>query len=182
MCWVAAERGAVLAELRGRPEQAAEWRATAGEIVRDVLDHGVSPRGVFREHYESDELDASLLIIPLVGFLPGDDPRVRGTVLAVADELTAGGLVLRRQPRDDEPVAGETFAVCSWWLVGALAAIGELEQAHGLAERLLAYSSRLGLYAENLDPASGRQLGNFPHALTHLALIDALLRIIRAER
>jgi alpha,alpha-trehalase len=182
MCWVAADRGAALADLRGRPELAAEWRAAADEIALDVLDRGVSPRGTFREHYESDELDASLLVIPLVGFLGGDDERVRKTVLAIEDELTAGGLALRRRPRADEPVAGEAFAVCSWWLVSALVAIGEVDHAHALAERLLAYSSRVGLYAEHLDPASGRQLGNFPHALTHLALIDALLRLIRAER
>jgi GH15 family glucan-1,4-alpha-glucosidase len=182
MCWVAADRGAALAELRGRPELAAEWRAAADEIALDVLDRGVSPRGTFREHYESDELDASLLVIPLVGFLGGDDERVRRTVLAIEDELTAGGLALRRRPHRDEPVTGEAFAVCSWWLVSALVAIGESDRAHALAERLLAYSSRVGLYAEHLDPASGRQLGNFPHALTHLALIDALLRLIRTER
>ena len=182
MCWVAADRGAALAELRGRPERAAEWRTVAAEIALDVLDRGVSSRGTFTEHYDSDELDASLLVIPLVGFLPGADERVRRTVLAIEDELTVGGLVLRRRPGVDDAVTGETFAVCSWWLVSALVTIGEIERAHSLAERLLAYSSRVGLYAEHLDPASGRQHGNFPHALTHLALIDALLRLIRAER
>ena len=182
MCWVAADRGAALAELRGRPELAAEWRQAADEIAVDVLDRGVSPRGMFREHYESDELDASLLVIPLVGFLGGDDERVRQTVLAIEDELTSGGLALRRRPRGDAPVTGEAFAVCSWWLVSALVAIGEVGRARALAERLLAYSSRVGLYGEHLDPSSGRQLGNFPHALTHLALIDALLRLIRTER
>jgi GH15 family glucan-1,4-alpha-glucosidase len=182
MCWVAVDRGAALAELRGRPELAADWRATADEIALDVLDRGVSARGTFRDHYESDELDASLLVIPLVGFLSGDDERVRRTVLAIEDELDASGLVLRRRPLDDEPVAGEVFAVCSWWLVSALVAIGDVDRARALAERLLAYSSRVGLYGEHLDPASGRQLGNFPHALTHLALIDALLRLIRTQR
>ena len=182
MCWVAADRGAALAELRGRPEQAMEWRTTADEIRLDVLDHGVSSLGTFREHYGSDELDASLLVIPLVGFLSGADERVRRTVLAIENELTVAGVALRRRPRQDEPVAGEAFAVCSWWLVSALVTIGEIERAHALAERLLAYSSRVGLYGEHLDPASGRQLGNYPHALTHLALIDALLRLIRAER
>ena len=182
MCWVAADRGAALAELRGRPELAAEWRAGADEIALDVLEHGFSPHGTFREHYESDGLDASLLVIPLVGFLGGGDERVRRTVLAIEDELTTGGLALRRRPLDGEPVAGEAFAVCSWWLVSALVAIGAADRARARAERLLAYSSRVGLYSEHLDPASGRQLGNFPHALTHLALIDALLRLIRTER
>jgi GH15 family glucan-1,4-alpha-glucosidase len=182
MCWVAADRGAALADLRGRPDQARAWRGTAAEIAADVLEHGVSARGTFKEHYGSDELDASLLVIPLVGFLPGDDPRVRRTVLAVEDELTADGVVLRRRPRPGQPPAGEAFAVCSWWLVSALVCIGEVDRAHALAERLLAYGSGLGLYAEHFDPASGRQLGNFPHALTHLSQIDALLRVIRAER
>jgi GH15 family glucan-1,4-alpha-glucosidase len=182
MCWVAADRGAALAELRGRPEQAAAWRATGDEIARDVLANGLSPRGTFRQHYDSDELDSSLLVIPLVGFLSGHDERVRRTVLAIGDELTVGGVALRRRPRRGEPAAGEALAVCSWWLVSALVTIGEVERAHALAERLLAYSSRVGLYGEHIDPASGRQLGNYPHALTHLALIDALLRVIGAER
>jgi GH15 family glucan-1,4-alpha-glucosidase len=181
MCWVAADRGAALAELRGRPEKAAEWRATAGEIALDVFANGVSARGTFRRHYDSDELDASLLVIPLVGFLSGEDERVRRTVLAIEDELTFAGLALRRRPGPAEPVAGEAFAVCSWWLVSALVTIGATERAHALAERLLAYSSRVGLYGEHIDPASGRQLGNYPHALTHLASIDALLRVIHAE-
>jgi alpha,alpha-trehalase len=182
MCWIAADRGAALAELRGRPETAAEWRATAGEIALDVFANGVSPRGTFRQHYDSDELDSSLLVIPLVGFLSGEDERVRSTVLAIEDELTVSGLALRQRPGRGEPATGEAFAVCSWWLVSALVTIGAVERAHALAERLLAYSSRVGLYAEHIDPASGRQLGNYPHALTQLALIDALLRVIQAER
>jgi len=182
MAWVAVDRGVWLAELRGRPEQAREWRAVADEVAADVLARGVSARGTFKVHYESDELDASLLLSALVGFLPTEDPRVRETVLAVAEELTAGGVALRRRPRPGDVVAGEAAAVCSWWLVAGLAEIGEIDRARGLAERLLSYASPLGLYAEHLDPESGRQLGNFPHALTHLALVDALLRLIRLTR
>jgi GH15 family glucan-1,4-alpha-glucosidase len=181
MCWVSLDRGAWLASQRGRPELAGEWREVADAIAADVLAHGVSAGETFKEHYESDALDASLLMIALVGFLPVDDDRVRKTVLAVERELAAGGLVLRRRPRPTEPVVGESVTVCSWWLVAALAMIGELDRARSRAERLLAYASPLGLYAEHLDPASGRQLGNFPHALTHLALIDALLRLIHAD-
>jgi alpha,alpha-trehalase len=107
---------------------------------------------------------------------------VRSTVLAIEDELTVAGLALRRRPGRGEPAAGEAFAVCSWWLVSALVTIGAVERAHALAERLLAYSSRVGLYGEHIDPSSGRQLGNYPHTLTQLALIDALLRVIQAER
>ena len=182
MSWVAADRGAALADLRGRPELASAWRELAAEIERDVLEHAVSSRGTFKEHYESDELDASLLVIPLVGFLPGHDPRVGSTVAAVEEELTFEGLALRRRPRAGEPVTGEAFTVCSWWLVSALVSVGQVQRARALAERLLAYQSRLGLYAEQVDPMSGRQLGNFPHALTHVAQIDALLRLIHAER
>jgi GH15 family glucan-1,4-alpha-glucosidase len=181
MCWVAVDRGAWLAELRGRSEQARAWRAARDEIAEDVLARGVAARGTFKEHYDSDELDASLLITALVGFLPPEDERVRRTVVAIERELSAGGLVLRRRPHPDEPIVGEAVTVCSWWLVAALATIGELDRARGLAERLLAYGGRLGLYAEHIDPHSGRQLGNFPHALTHLALIDALLRLVRAD-
>jgi GH15 family glucan-1,4-alpha-glucosidase len=181
MCWVAVDRGAWLAELRGRSEQAQEWRAARDEIAADVLTHGVAARGTFKEHYHSDELDASLLITALVGFLPPEDERVRRTVLTIERDLSAGGLVLRRRTQPDEPIVGEAVTVCSWWLVAALTTIGELERARGLAERLLAYGGRFGLYAEHIDPHSGRQLGNFPHALTHLALIDALLRLMRAD-
>jgi GH15 family glucan-1,4-alpha-glucosidase len=180
MCWVAADRGAGLAELRGRSEQASEWRKTAAEIALDVFANGVSARGTFRQHYDSDELDSSLLVIPLVGFLSGADERVRRTVLAVEDELTVDGVALRRRPGPGEPATGEALAVCSWWLVSALVTIGAVDRAHALAERMLAYSSRVGLFGEHIDPASGRQLGNYPHTLTHLASIDALLRVIRA--
>ena len=180
MCWVAVDRGAWLADLRGRSEQAHEWRATRDEIAADVLTRGMGTQGTFKEHYDSDELDASLLIIALVGFLPPDDERVRRTVLMIERELSAGGRA-RRRTRRGEPIVGEAVTVCSWWLVAALTTIGELDRARGLAERLLAYGGRLGLYAEHIDPHSGRQLGNFPHALTHLALIDALLRLMRAD-
>ena len=149
------------------------------EIAAEVLTRGVAARGTFKNHYDSDELDASLLITALVGFLPPEDERVRRTVLTIERELSAGGLVLRRRTQLDEPIVGEAVTVCSWWLVAALTTIGELERARGLAERLLAYGGRLGLYAEHIDPHSGRQLGNFPHALTHLAPIDALLRLMR---
>ena len=182
MCWVAADRGCRLADLRGRPDRAARWRRVADEIAADLLEHGVSGRGTFKEHYDSDALDASLLLIPLTGFLPESDSRVRATVAAIGEEVSADGLILRRRPQPGDPVEGEAFSVCSWWYVAALATVGEVARARALAQRLLSYASSMGLYAEHLDPSSGRQLGNFPHAQTHLALVDALLRLIRAER
>ena len=126
----------------------------------------------------------SLLLVPLVRFLPADDPRVRATVLAIADELTENGLVLRyRSDETDDGLSDSegTFTICSFWLVSALVEIGEVGRAKALCERLLSYASPLGLYAEELDPVSGRHLGNFPQAFTHLALINALVHLIRAE-
>ena len=184
MCWVAADRGARLARLRDEPELAERWQAVADEIHEDVCKNGVSDRGVFTQHYETEALDASLLLIPLVRFLPPDDPRVRATVLAIADELTVDELVLRYKPEEtDDGLTGTegSFTICSFWLVSALVEIGELDRARRLCEKLLSFASPLGLYAEEINPVNGRQLGNFPQAFTHLALINAVIHIIRAE-
>src|SRR5579859_6368677 len=184
MCWVAADRGARLAEIEGERELAAEWRAGAEEMRADILARGVSDRGVFRQHYDTDALDASTLLIPLVRFLPADDERVRATVLAIADELQENGFVLRyRVEETDDGLHGEegTFLICSFWLVSALCEIGENDRARALCERLLAHASTLGLYAEELEASSGRHLGNFPQAFTHLALINAVLHVIADE-
>jgi GH15 family glucan-1,4-alpha-glucosidase len=186
MCWVAADRGAKLAELRQEEDLADRWRSTAMEIQQDILDNALDERGVFCAHYDTGELDASVLIMPLVRFLPASDHRLRATVLAIADELTEHGVVLRRRPgaSDDDGdyrLEGEAFAICSFWLVSALAEIGELERARELCERMLSFASPLNLYAENIDPHSGRHLGNFPHAFTHMGLINALLHVIRAD-
>ena len=135
---------------------------------------------MFTQHYDTDALDASLLLMPLVGFLPPDDARVHATVLAIAEELTEDGLVLRYRVKEtDDGLAGEegTFTICSFWLVSAYAHIGEHTRARELAEKLLSFSSPLGLYAEEIDPRSGRHLGNFPQAFTHLALIDAAITL-----
>jgi GH15 family glucan-1,4-alpha-glucosidase len=156
----------------------------ADEIHADICEHGVDPRGVFVQHYETTALDASLLLLPLLRFLPPDDPRVRATVLAIADELTEDGLVLRyRTEETDDGLYGRegTFTICSFWLVSALVEIGEFVRAKELCERLLSHASPLGLYAEELDPRTGRHLGNFPQAFTHLALINAVMHVIRAE-
>jgi GH15 family glucan-1,4-alpha-glucosidase len=181
MCWVAADRGARLAELRDEHELAERWDESAHAIREDVIENALSERGVFTQHYDTDALDASLLLMPLVRFLPGDDERVRRTVLAIAEELAEDGLVLRQRPAKKFAVEGESFTVCSFWLVSALVEIDELERARELCERLLALASPLGLYAEHIDPDSGRHLGNFPHAFTHLALVNAALHVIRAE-
>jgi len=184
MCWVAAERGARLAEIHGDLELAARWQRAADEIHADVCERGVDERDVFVQHYGTRALDASALLIPLVRFLPPDDPRVRATVLAIADELTVDDLVLRyRVDTTDDGLSGEegSFTICSFWLVSALVEIGEVARARALCEKLLSYASPLQLYAEEIDPRSGRHLGNFPQAFTHLALINAIVHVIRAE-
>jgi GH15 family glucan-1,4-alpha-glucosidase len=185
MCWVAADRGARLAEIREDLEYGARWQSAADEIKADICENGLDERGAFTQHYETDALDASVLLMPLVRFLPPEDPRIRTTVLAIADELTVDGLVLRyRTEETDDGLAGEegTFTICSFWLVSALAEIGEIRRARALCEKLLSYASPLGLYAEEIDPRSGRHLGNFPQAFTHLALINAVMHVIRADQ
>ncbi len=184
MCWVAADRGANLAAERGDDEHAKRWRAGAEEIKAEVLDKGLSERGVFRQHYETDDLDASLLLLPIMGFLPPDDDRVKATVLAIADELTKDGLVLRyRVEGTDTGFEGEegTFTICSFWLVSALAMIGEVDRARALCQKLLSFAGPLMLYAEEIDTTTGQHLGNFPQAFTHLALIEALSLLIESE-
>ena len=185
MCWVALDRASALAGIRGDPNLAATWRATANEIQADVLAHGVSERGVLRQHYETDALDASTLLAGSFKFLAHDDKRLRNTVLAVAEELTENGFVLRyRTDETDDGLSGKegTFVICSFWLVSALAIVGEMQRARDLMERLLRIASPLGLYAEEFDPKTGRHLGNFPQAFSHLALIEAAARMIVPER
>ena len=185
MGWVALDRASKLAGIRGNEELAATWRDTAEEIKADILDHGLDDRGVLRQHYDTDALDASTLLAAIFGFLPHDDKRLRASVLAIADELTEHGFVLRyRTGETDDGLSGKegTFLICSFWLVSALAIIGEEQRARDLMEKLLRIASPLGLFAEEFDVDTGRHLGNFPQAFSHLALIEAAARIIVAER
>jgi alpha,alpha-trehalase len=185
MCWVALDRAAKLAQIGGDPELAQTWGKTAEEIRQDILDHGVSDRGVLRQHYDTDALDASTLLAPIFGFLPGTDERMHASVLATADELTENGFVLRyKTDETDDGMSGKegTFLICSFWLVSGLAIVGEEQRARDLMERLLRISSPLGIYAEEFDVETGRHLGNVPQAFSHLALIEAAGRIILAER
>ena len=185
MCWVALDRASKLAEIRGDPELTAKWRTVADEIRADILEHGVSEKGVLRQHYATDALDASTLLAAIFGFLPGSDERLRASVLAIQDELTENGFVLRyRTDETDDGMSGKegTFIICSFWLVSALAVVGERQSARDLMEKLLRVASPLGLYAEEFDGETGRHLGNFPQAFSHLALIEAAARIVLAER
>jgi len=185
MCWVAFDRAAKLAGIRGDDSLQKSWSGVADEISDDILTHGVSERGVLRQHYDTDALDASTLLAALFGFLDGGDERMRNTVGTIAEELTENGFVLRYHTDEtDDGLSGKegTFLICSFWLVSALAVIGEEQRARDLLERLLRIASPLGLYAEEFDVDTGRHLGNFPQAFSHLALIEAAGRIIVAER
>ena len=183
MCWVAADRGARLAEIRGELEFAARWQSSADEIKNDICERALDERGVFTQHYDTDALDASA-----AGADPLPATRRRAhpqTVRAIAEELTEDGLVLRYRPDEtDDGLSGEegTFTICSFWLVSALVEIGEIDQARDLCGKLLGYAEPLGLYAEEIDARSGRHLGNFPQAFTHLALINAVMHVIRGEQ
>ncbi len=183
-CWVACDRGARLAVLREDEERAERWQEAADEIRADVCENAVDGRGVFVQHYDTDALDASVLLMPLVHFLPPTDERIRNTVLTIADELTEDGLVLRyRTDETDDGLSGRegTFLICSFWLVAALVLIDQLPAARDLCERVLGHASPLGLYAEEVDPRTGRHLGNFPQAFTHLAQINAVIHVIQAD-
>jgi len=184
MCWVAMDRASKLAEIRGDSNLRAEWGATAEEIRKDILEKGVRD-GVLRQHYDTDALDASTLLTALFGFLPRDDDVLRKSVLAIADDLTEDGFVLRYVTGEtDDGLSGKegSFLICSFWLVSGLAIIGEEQRARDLMDRLLRIASPLGLYAEEFDTSTGRHLGNFPQAFSHLALIQAASGIIVGER
>jgi GH15 family glucan-1,4-alpha-glucosidase len=185
MCWVAVDRGCRLANRIGDEDRLARWTEVARKISDDILEKGVSDRGVFRQHYETDALDASTLLAPLVRFLPPDDERVVNTVNAIAEELTENGLVLRyRVDETDDGLHGQeaSFLICSFWLASALSEIGDGQRARELCERLLSMAGPLGLYAEELDAQTGRHWGNFPQAFTHLALINAVSHVISDDR
>jgi GH15 family glucan-1,4-alpha-glucosidase len=185
MSWVALDRAAKIAGIRQDPALQKSWGEAAEEIRADILTRGVSERGVLRQHYDTDALDASTLLAAIFGFLPGRDPRMKATVDAIATELTEHGFALRYVTGEtDDGLSGKegTFLICSFWLVSALAIVGDFSGATDLLERLLRIASPLGLYAEEFEVDRSRHLGNFPQAFSHLALIEAASRIILVER
>ncbi len=184
MAWVAADRAVVTTERFDLDGPHDRWRALRDEIRRDVLDHGVDDRGRFVQSYGSTDLDASLLLVPLVGFLPATDQRVINTVEAIERELVTDGFVLRyRTDTASDGLPGEegAFLLCSFWLADALALMGRHDDARALFERLLALRNDVGLLAEEYDPTSHRLLGNFPQAFSHTAIINTAATLTRTR-
>ena len=182
MAWVAFDRGVRACEDFGREGPVDRWRTIRDEIKDEVLERGWSDaKQSFTQSYESEALDASALVIPIVGFLPATDPRIVSTVAALERELLVDGLVLRYRPEDEGidglPGGEGVFLACSFWLVEVLALQDREDEATALFERLLALRNDVGLLAEEYDPRSGRQLGNFPQAFTHLALVEAAIAL-----
>jgi GH15 family glucan-1,4-alpha-glucosidase len=187
MAWVAFDRAVKAVERFGSEGPVDLWRQIRDEIHAQVCRSGVDPkRNIFVQHYGSSELDASLLLIPLVGFLPPQDPRVRGTIEAIEQELVSEGLVLRYSTAtnvDNLPPGEGTFLPCTFWLADCLALLGRRDEAQALFERLLALRNDVGLLSEEYDPRTNKMLGNFPQALTHMALIHTahFLSLPRSE-
>jgi len=183
MCWVALDRAVRLAKRVGLEDgRPARWRRTRGAIRRAILTHGYDRElGAFTQALGEPALDASALIVPLVGFLPATDPRVRSTVERIQERLTADGLVYRYLADDGLPGGEATFTLCTFWLVDNLALAGRVDEARALFERVTAYANDVGLLAEEIDPVTGELLGNYPQGFSHLALIRSVLTIARAE-
>jgi alpha,alpha-trehalase len=186
LCWTALDRAVKLAPRLGDHAKTAEWEAARDEIRTAILERGWSEeRQAFAQSFDSDELDAAALLMPLLGFLPATDERVRATIEAIARDLTEDGLVLRYRTEEGlnaDGLTGEegTFVVCSFWLVSCLAQAGEVERAEKLFDRLAGYANDLGLLAEEVDCANRELLGNFPQAFSHIGLITAAWEIDKA--
>ncbi len=186
MCWVAFDRAIKAVETQGLEGPVERWREIRERIHADVCARGWNAkRGVFVQSYESDELDASLLLIPTTGFLPCTDPRVRATIEAIERELTWEGFVLRyrsRESLDGLPPGEGVFLACSFWLADCLILLGRHDDARALFERLCRLTNDVGLLAEEYDPQSGRQLGNFPQAFSHVALVNTAMNLSRGAK
>jgi GH15 family glucan-1,4-alpha-glucosidase len=187
LCWTALDRAVKLAPALGEHAKVDEWTKAGDEIRKAVLDRGWSEkRQAYAQSFDSDELDAAQLLMPILGFLPATDERMRSTIEAIARELTEDGLVLRYRNEEGlnaDGLSGEegTFVICSFWLVSCLAQAGEIERAEELFAQLAGYANDLGLLAEEIDTANGEQLGNFPQAFSHIGLITAAYAIDTAR-
>jgi GH15 family glucan-1,4-alpha-glucosidase len=187
MCWVALDRAVTLAPRLGAEDRVAGWARTRDEIAAAVLEQGWSEEaGAFTQYFGSTALDASNLMLAIVGFLPADHPRMLATIEATADRLTdARGLVYRyRTDGEGDGLAGDegTFLLCTFWLAQALAMAGQVPRAREVFERAAGFVNDLGLLSEEVDPDTGELLGNFPQAFSHIGLVNAAWAIDQAER
>jgi GH15 family glucan-1,4-alpha-glucosidase len=186
MTWVAFDRGIKSAEKFGFEAPLERWRSLRDAICRDVCEKGFDTgQNTFVESYGSQVLDASILMLPAVGFLPASDPRVGGTIVAIEQHMMRDGFVLRHDPREvsdeQQPIEG-AFLACSLWLADAYVLAGEIAKAQEMFDRVVAVANDLGLLAEEYDSGAGRQTGNFPQALTHIALINTAHNLSDAKR
>jgi GH15 family glucan-1,4-alpha-glucosidase len=186
MCWVAFDRAVKMVEGMGLSGPVERWREVRDRIHHDVCTRGVSPqRGCFVQTYGGEELDASLLLIPLTGFLPATDPRVLRTVDAIQRDLTVDGLVQRyhtHETVDGLPAGEGAFLACSFWLADNLLLQGRREEARALFDRLVGLTNDVGLLAEEYDPSARRFLGNFPQAFSHIALVSTAMNLSAAAK
>jgi len=183
MCWVALDRAIDIADILNAHDRIDSWSATRDQIRDAILEYGWSKKaGAFTQAFGSDDLDASTLMMPIVGFLPATDPRMRSTIDAIAERLTdEHGLVYRYRASDG--LAGEegTFLLCTFWLAQAQALAGEIEQARATFEQAITYANDVGLLSEEVDPVSNELLGNFPQAFSHIGLVNAAWAISQAK-
>jgi GH15 family glucan-1,4-alpha-glucosidase len=186
MCWVAVDRGIRLAKALRKPVDIGRWQEARKAIREDILTRGWNERvGAFTQAYGSDALDASVLFMPLVGFIPGQDPHMESTILRIQRDLSVNGLVRRYLPSQADDGLGTdegTFTMCTFWLVGCLVKLGRLDEAQALFERVISLSNHVGLFSEMMDPESGEFLGNYPQAFTHIALIHTARHLDSALR
>ena len=182
MSWVAFDRAIRIAQTRGLPADVQLWTTIRDRIYEQIMERGFHPkREAFTQHYDTDVLDASLLYMPLVGFISPTDPMWQATLRAMDTELVSDNLVYRYDPAaSSDGLEGTegTFTICTFWYVDALARSGRLEDARLTFEKMLTYSNHLGLYSEEIAP-TGRQIGNFPQAFSHLSLISAAINLDR---
>jgi GH15 family glucan-1,4-alpha-glucosidase len=187
LCWTALDRAVSLAPQLGEFAKVEEWSAARDEIREAILTRGWSERRqAFAQSFDSDELDAAQLLMPILGFLPATDDRMRSTIEAIARDLTEDGLVLRYKNHEGlnaDGLSGKegTFVICSFWLVSCLAKAGEIDRAEALFGQLVGYANDLGLLAEEIDTADGEQLGNMPQAFSHIGLITAAWEVDKAK-